>query len=286
MLNRLIGENIKLIWIPGRDLWHVRIDPSQVDQILVNLVVNARDAMNRAGKITIETSNKICDESYCLGLPECIPGDYVLLTMSDDGKGMEKEILTNIFEPFFTTKTVGQGTGLGLATVYGIVKQNGGFIKAYSEPGRGTTFRIYLPRYSSEIPETCGHQETIALRGGAETILIVEDEESVLKLSRDMLEMLGYKVLTAGKTDQAVELAGAYHGNIDLLLTDIVMPDMNGRELSELIISIRPDVKCLYMSGYTSDVIARQGILNEGVQFISKPFSLRDLAAKVRETLG
>ncbi|PKN20868.1 MAG: hypothetical protein CVU71_03565 [Deltaproteobacteria bacterium HGW-Deltaproteobacteria-6] len=285
MLNRLIGENINLVWMPGRKLWNVRIDPSQVDQILVNLVVNARDAMNMAGKIIIETSNKICDETYCSGMPECVPGEYVLLTMSDDGCGMEKEVLANIFEPFFTTKNIGQGTGLGLATIYGIVKQNGGFINAYSEPGQGTTFRIYLPRYSAAIMESSDHQEGVEAQSGTETILIVEDEESVLKLSRDMLEILGYRVLTASKTDQAVRLVGEYDGNIDLLLTDIVMPDMNGKELSERIIPIKPGMKCLYMSGYTADVIARQGILDEGIKFISKPFSLRDLAAKVRETL-
>lgn len=285
MLQRLIGENIKLIWKPGQNLWSVRMDPSQIDQLLANLTVNARDAMNKAGKIIIETSNTICDEAYHTVHPEWIPGDYVVLSVSDDGCGMEKETLDNIFEPFFTTKKEGQGTGLGLATVYGIVKQNDGFINVYSEPGMGTTFKIYLPRCGDEILKTAEDHAEIEVQMGSETILIVEDEESVLKLSQDMLEMLGYKVLAARRTDQAFRLVREYDGNIDLLLADIVMPDMNGKELAERIIPLKPGMKCLYMSGYTADVIARQGILDKGIQFISKPFSLRDLSVKIREVL-
>ncbi|PKL74196.1 MAG: hypothetical protein CVV27_21740, partial [Candidatus Melainabacteria bacterium HGW-Melainabacteria-1] len=285
MLQRLIGENINLIWMPGTKLWSVKVDPSQIDQLLVNLVVNARDAMDKRGKIIIETSNKRCDDAYYSSLPEWVPGEYVLLTVSDNGCGMGKEILPNIFEPFFTTKDVGQGTGLGLATVYGIVKQNNGFINVYSEPGQGTTFRIYLPRCHSEGLEAFPEEE-METKGGTETILIVEDEESVLKLSKDMLEMLGYKVLAANKIEEALQLVREYDEPIDLLLTDVVMPDMNGKELSERVTALKPGLKSLYMSGYTADVITRQGILEEGVHFISKPFSLRALAAKIREALG
>ncbi|MBS1233376.1 MAG: sensor hybrid histidine kinase, partial [Nitrospirae bacterium] len=286
MLRRLIGEDIELIWKPGPMLWKVKIDPSQIDQLLANLMVNARDAIEKTGSITIETSNSVCDDAYCKDRPEWIPGDYVVLVVSDSGCGMDKETLSNIFEPFFTTKKEGQGTGLGLATVYGIVKQNNGFINVYSEPGHGTTFRIYLPRYMDESRENTDEEPEPQIQGGTETVLIVEDEPTVLTISKGMLEMLGYKVLVANGRDQALRLIHEYDGNIDLLLTDVVMPGMNGKELSEQILTIKPNLKCLYMSGYTADVIARQGILDEGIKFISKPFSLQDLAAKVREVLG
>jgi len=285
MLRRLIGEDIDLAWMPGLNLWSIRIDPSQVDQILANLTVNARDAIDGVGRVTIETSNTVLDESYCAGREECITGEYVMLAVSDDGCGMEKEILSNIFEPFFTTKKEGHGTGLGLATVYGIVRQNSGFINVYSEPSRGTTFRIYLPRHKAEGMEAAEYEEEM-VQGGTETILIVEDDEAVLNLSKGMLERLGYHVLVARKPDEAMMLAREYEGNIELLFTDVVMPDMNGKELSEKMRSIRPGMECLYMSGYTADVIARQGILEEGVHFIPKPFSLKVLAAKVLEILG
>jgi PAS domain S-box-containing protein len=286
MLRRLIGEDIDLSWKPGYDLWKLMIDPSQIDQILANLTVNARDAIEQSGKIVIETTNTICDDAYCSVHPECIPGEYVMLSVSDDGFGMDKETALNIFEPFFTTKKEGQGTGLGLATVYGIVRQNNGFINVYSEPGRGTTFRIYLPRHKAEILEPADDKEEMKIQGGTETVLIVEDDEAVLDLSRRMLEGLGYQVLAVRRTDEAIRLAEEYEGTIDLLFTDVVMPDMNGKELSERVCSIRPGFKCLFTSGYTADVIARQGILEEGVHFIPKPFSLKDLAAKVREALG
>jgi two-component system, cell cycle sensor histidine kinase and response regulator CckA len=286
MLQRLIGENISLAWIPGKDLWSVRMDPSQVDQLLANLTVNARDAMNRAGKIVIETSNTACDEAHRSIHPEWNAGDFVLLTVSDDGCGMDREVLSNIFQPFFTTKKEGHGTGLGLATVYGIVKQNGGFINVYSEPGLGTTFRIYLPRCRGEEPAEVGNGGKARMPGGTETILIVEDENAVLELSKGMLEKLGYRVIAVREPDQAIRLAVELGERIDMLLTDVVMPDMNGRELSERIRAIRPGLPCLYMSGYTADVIARQGILDEGLHFMSKPFSLINLAVKVRETLG
>jgi PAS domain S-box-containing protein len=286
MLQRLIGENIDLGWHPGHKLWKVKIDPSQVDQILANLTVNARDAVGKTGKIKIETSNMICDESFCADLPESIPGEYVMLAVSDDGCGMNKEILLKIFEPFFTTKKEGQGTGLGLATVYGIVKQNGGFVNVESEPGQGTIFRIYLPRHGDKRNDTHEDEEEPEVQGGTETVLIVEDEEPVLKLSQAMLEVLGYTVLAANGKDQALEIARNYPEKIHLLLTDVVMPDMNGKELADRIQKVKPELKCLYMSGYTSDIIARQGILEEGVKFISKPFSVQDLATKIREVLG
>lgn len=285
MLQRLIGEDIDLGWYPGRNLWEIRIDPSQIDQILANLTVNARDSIDKSGQIIIETSNEICDEVYCADRPGCIPGEYVMLAVSDNGYGMDKQTQANIFEPFFTTKKEGKGTGLGLATVYGIVRQNGGFINVYSEPGKGTTFRVYFPRYKSETIEPADETAEVMVKGATETVLIVEDEEAVLALTVNMLEKLGYHVLAARKTDEAIRLAKGYSGNIDLLLTDVVMPDMDGKELCEQIKSIKPDLECLYMSGYTADVITRQGILDEGVHFIPKPFSMKTLASKIRETL-
>jgi len=286
MLRRLIGEDIDLGWHPGHKLWKVIIDPSQVDQLLANLMVNARDAIAKTGRIAIETSNKTCDEAFCKDQPEWIPGEYVMLIVSDNGSGMEKETLSNIFEPFFTTKQEGQGTGLGLATVYGIVRQNSGFINVYSEPGQGTAFKIYLPRYVDESVESEDDKPEPEVQGGTETVMLVEDSETVLKICKAMLETLGYQVLAASGKDQALRLVREYDGNIDLLLTDVVMPDMNGKELSERMIAMRPGLKCLYMSGYTANVIARQGILDEGIQFIPKPFSLKDLAVKVRAALG
>ena len=285
MLQRLIGENIDLGWHPGHNLWQVKIDPSQVDQLLANLAVNARDAIHQSGRITIETSNVICDDVYCADRPECVPGDYVMLAVSDNGYGMSKETLTMIFEPFFTTNKEWQGTGLGLATVYGIVKQNNGFINVYSEPGVGTTFKIYLPRNTEHDDAPEDKKIETDLPGGNETILIVEDEITVLSLTQAMLEALGYNVLAAGNKDLAFHLVQNHAGAIDLLLTDIVMPDINGKELAERMAHLKPGMKCLYMSGYTADVIARQGILEEGIHFISKPFSLRDLANKIRAVL-
>jgi CheY-like chemotaxis protein len=278
-------ENINLVWRPEQRPWRVRMDPSQVDQLLANLTVNARDAMNKTGKIIIETSNVICDELFQAAHPEAAPGEYVLLAVTDDGCGMDGETLANIFEPFFTTKEEGMGTGLGLSTVYGIVRQNGGFIDVYSEPGQGTTFRIYLPRFSADIGESVDEKAIIRVQGGSETVLVVEDEQSVLNLTRAMLERLGYRVLAVKGASHALRLAREYDGDIDLLLTDVVMPGMNGRELAEQIVVMRPGLKCLYMSGYATDVIARNGILEEGVHLIAKPFSLHDLAGMVRTVL-
>jgi PAS domain S-box-containing protein len=285
MLRRIIGEDIDLAWMPDHDLWQVKIDPSQLDQILANLVVNARDAIPGVGKVTIETDNATLDEAYCADHSGCVPGQYVLLAVSDDGVGMSREVLEHLFEPFFTTKEMGKGTGLGLSTIYGIVKQNEGFINVYSEPGKGTTVRIYLPRFEDGgIAVTEGAESQTPL-GGNETVLLVEDEESILKIARAMLERLGYTVLAAGRPSEAIRLAGAHSGPIHLILTDLVMPEMNGKELAAQLSSIYPDLKSLYMSGYTANMIAHHGVLNKGVRMIQKPFSLRDLATKVRDVL-
>jgi len=285
MLRRLIGEDIHLSWLPGVNLWSIKVDPSQLDQILANLCVNARDAIAGVGTVTIETGNVSIDEDYCANHAGCVPGDYVLLFVSDDGCGMDKETLGKLFEPFFTTKETGKGTGLGLATVYGIVKQNNGFINVYSEFGQGTTFRIYLPRYigKTEQVQASGSQEP-TLRG-KETILVVEDEPAILELSKRMLEKQGYRVLSAETPGEAIRLAEEHAGEIHLLMTDVVMPEMNGRDLARKLLSLFPNMKRLFMSGYTANVIAHHGVLDEGVHFIQKPFSLKGLATKVREAL-
>ncbi|MDD5640840.1 MAG: response regulator [Syntrophales bacterium] len=286
MLQRLIGEDIDLAWMPGYYLWKVRIDPSQIDQILANLAVNARDAITGVGKVTIETDNVVFDETYCSIHADFIPGEYVLLSVSDNGRGMDRETLAQIFEPFFTTKGVGEGTGLGLATVYGIVKQNEGFINVYSEPGHGTTLKIYLPRCRDEAPLARPETEAKPLQRGSETVLLVEDEEAILDTGKAILEHLGYAVLTAGTPGDALRLVEEYLGEIHLLISDVVMPEMNGRELVERITALKPGLKCLYISGYTTSVIAHRGVLDQGVNFIQKPFSLKALASKVREVLG
>jgi PAS domain S-box-containing protein len=286
MLRRLIGENIRMAWLPGRDLWTVKIDPAQVDQILANLLVNARDAITEKGKVTIETENAVLDEAYCIGHSGFKPGEYVILSVSDDGCGMNKAILDHLFEPFFTTKELGKGTGLGLATVYGIVKQNEGFINVYSEPGKGTTFRLYLPRCTSDAATLSREEDSTPMpKGGTETILLVEDDPMVLEIIRTLLVELGYTVLPANAPSEAIRLAREHTGDIFLLITDVVMPEMNGRDLSRRILSFYPDLKILFMSGYTASVIAPQGVLEEGIHFLPKPFSKESLASKVRETL-
>jgi two-component system cell cycle sensor histidine kinase/response regulator CckA len=263
----------------------VKIDPTQVDQILANLCVNARDAIEDIGQITIETENISFDEAYCADHSDFFPGDYVMLAVSDNGKGMEPEILNKIFEPFFTTKGFYQGTGLGLSTVYGIMKQNNGFITVYSEPGIGTTFKACFPRHTGDVAEVY-HETVIELpvsRG--ETILLVEDNHSILKLSERMLKSLDYSVIAASTPGEAINLAEKNPDEIDLLITDVVMPEMNGKELSEKLQTVCSGLKTLYMSGYTADVIAQRGVLDEGVFFIPKPLSKKELAVKVRELL-
>ncbi len=285
MLRRLIGENIDLAWLPGKNLGRVNIDPSQVDQILVNLCVNARDAIADTGRIAIETKMIICDEAWCAEHTGGVPDEYVLLAVSDNGCGMDSETLSYVFEPFFTTKKTGEGTGLGLATVYGIVRQNNGFIDVDSELNQGTTVKIYLPCHKGpdrQVREK-GPSETAA--SGHETILLAEDEPMILDMTTAMLKLQGYNILAAATPGEAIRLAREHAGEIDLLITDVVMPEMNGRDLAKNLLSLYPDIKRLFMSGYTADVIAHHGVLDKGVHFIQKPFSLKDLAAKVRETL-
>lgn len=285
MLRRLIGEDIELTWLPGAELWSVRMDPSQLDQILANLSLNARDAIDGVGSITIETENLHTDEAYCAGRPGFVPGDYVRLAVSDDGCGMDAEIVPHLFEPFFTTKRGDQGTGLGLATVYGIVKQNNGYINVYSEPGQGTTFSIYLPRHRGPTERPAGQEAGETDPQGRETILFVEDEAAILKLGKRLLERLGYRVLTAATPGEAIELAERQRSPIHLLITDVVMPEMNGRELAKRLLSVHPSMKRLFISGYTANVIAHHGVLDEGMPFLQKPFSRQELGSKVREVL-
>ncbi len=285
MLRRLIGEDIDFAWLPGFALWPVKMDPSQLDQILANLCVNARDAIAGVGKMTVETENCAFDEEYCTTHAGFVAGEYVRLSVSDNGCGIDKETLAHIFEPFFTTKGVGKGTGLGLATVYGAVKQNNGFISVYSEPDQGTIFTIYLPRHRHTVAGISSAKVVEPTVGGHETILLVEDEETILNMTRTMLARLGYTVVSAATPHEAFRLVGERAGEIDMLLTDVVMPEMNGRDLAQSLLPLNPQLKCLFMSGYTSDIIAQQGILDEGIQFIQKPFSKQDLASKVRMVL-
>ena len=285
MIKRLIGENIELAWFPGKDLSLVNIDPSQIDQMLANLCINARDAIVDVGKITIETGNVIFDENYCSENPGFIPGEFVLLAVSDDGGGMDQKTLDQVFEPFFTTKELGKGTGLGLSTVYGIVKQNNGFINAYSELTQGTAFKIYLPRHIGKNEQILKNGSPEPDMRGHETILLVEDEPAILNMTKIMLERMGYHVLTANSPGEAMRLAEINAGQIHLLMTDVVMPKMNGRDLAKNILALYPNLKCLFMSGYTANVIAHQGVLDEGTYFIQKPFSKKDLAVMVRSAL-
>jgi len=285
MLRRLIGEDIDLAWQPAADVWPVHMDPSQVDQILANLCVNARDAIKDVGKVTIETGNAAIDDAYCGDHPGFLPGDFVCLAVSDDGCGMDRETADKIFEPFFTTKDIGRGTGLGLATVYGIVKQNEGFINLYSEPGKGTSFRIYLPRHGGGVADDRRPIGEETLLGRGETVLVVEDDPAILKLTERILSSLKYRVIPARLPSEAIEQARVHAGDIQLLVTDVVMPGMNGRELAGKLTKIHPDMKTLYMSGYTADVIAHRGVLDSAIHFIHKPFSKPELASKVRETL-
>ncbi|MBM9538647.1 PAS domain S-box protein, partial [Desulfobulbus alkaliphilus] len=285
MLRRLIGENIDLIWLPGRNLRPVNMDPSQIDQILANLCVNARDAIEGPGKVTIETGMASLDEAWCAVHTGAAPGRYLLLAVSDNGHGMDRETISHIFEPFFTTKEQGQGTGLGLASVYGAVTQNKGFITVYSEPGQGTTFRIYLPPHVITTEPLPAQDRVGAAARGHETILLVEDEPNILEMTTMMLERQGYTVVAAGTPGEAIRLAQEYPGRIDLLITDVIMPEMNGLDLAGNILTVYPDVQCLFMSGYTASVIARHGVLDKEVNFIQKPFTKNDLTTKVREVL-
>ncbi|MFH2065617.1 MAG: response regulator [Pseudomonadota bacterium] len=286
MLHRMIGEDIDLEWLPESDVWPVKIAPSQMEQILANLCVNARDAIAGVGKISIKTGNITFDEVYCNSHPGYLPGEYALVAVNDDGHGMDKETMDKIFEPFFTTKEVGKGTGLGLSTVYGIVKQNNGFIDVYSKPKLGTTFRIFLPHHTSAEEQ---HQTEIVTPldlVGHETVLLVEDDILTLKMGKKMLERFGYRVLTASSSEEAIRVAGKHTGEIHLLLTDVIMPKMSGLDLAEKILSFRPGLITLFMSGYSGNVIGKHSVLGKAEYFIQKPLSMRDLAARLRQALN
>lgn len=284
MLQRLIGENINLAVQAHEDLWNTKIDPTQFEQIVFNLATNSRDAIGNVGTLTIEVYNESIDEQYIQGHREFSPGEYVVLSVTDDGKGMDSDTQEKIFEPFFTTKPKGEGSGLGLSTVYGIVKQNGGNVNVYSEPDKGTTLRVYFPRFygKKEISEERMQDESLS---GDETILVVEDQADLLELAKNSLEEYGYKVLGAWTPAEAIKTCEEYSGKIDMLLSDVIMPKMNGKELRDAIINVNPGIKTLFMSGYTANVIAHQGILDEGIEFIQKPFTPRTLARKVRDVL-
>lgn len=283
MLRRVIGEDIELVNNLAEDLGRVRVDPGQMEQVIINLAVNARDAMPKGGRLTIETANVRLDEGYVNGHVGVNPGDYIRLTVSDTGIGMTPEVRRRIFEPFFTTKEKGKGTGLGLSTVYGIVKQSGGYIYVYSEPGMGAAFKIYLPRVEEELEkELAGPQE---LPQGKETILVVEDEKDVRSLLVQILRKQGYKVIEAENGGAAFDACAHHKGKINLLLTDVVMPGMSGRELAEKLLCWQPEMKVLYISGYTDDAMIRYGVLEAGMNFMQKPFSMEALAQKVRQVL-
>ncbi len=286
MLRRLIGEDIELMLGLNSDVGNIRADPGHVEQAIVNLAVNARDAMPTGGRLTIETANVHLDENYVRTHLGVTPGDFVMVAVSDNGHGMDAETRRRIFEPFFTTKEKGRGTGLGLATVYGSVKQTGGDIWVYSEPGKGTTFKLYFPRVAEAVSEegTAGPEQPTTSVG--ETILVVEDEKAVRELTVRILQQLGYRVLTASGGDEALKISHAHTGRIALLLTDVVMPGMSGRQLADALTITRPDIKVLYLSGYTENTVVHHGVLNAGVEFLPKPFSREVLAKKLRELLG
>jgi PAS domain S-box-containing protein len=285
MLQRLIGEDVNLLLGLGADLCKVKADPNQLEQVLLNLAVNARDAMPKGGKLTIETSNVYLGDEYIGGHMSVPKGQYVMLAVSDTGCGMDAAIQARIFEPFFTTKEVGRGTGLGLATVHGIVNQSGGRVWVYSEPGRGTTFKVYLPAVEGSIATSTNDKEEELLLNGSETVLLVEDEEVVRDMVCDMLRESGYEVLVAKDGSEALVVHERFDGEIHLMLTDVVMPQMSGRELAEVLTPMRRAMKVLYMSGYTDDAIVHHGVLEEGTPFIEKPFSPDALARRVREIL-
>jgi signal transduction histidine kinase/DNA-binding response OmpR family regulator len=285
MLRRLIGENIHLVWKPGANLWPIRFDPTQLDQILTNLCINARDAIDGNGQLIIETRNTAIDDTYCAVHPEFVSGQYATMVVSDSGPGIDREIIDHIFEPFFTTKEMGKGTGLGLPTVYGIVKQNHGFINVYSEPGKGSAFKIYLPRFRGEEKTLKIENESRPRTCRGEKVMLVEDQEEVRDVISAMLGKLGYAVVPARTPAEALRLAQTTTESIQLLITDVIMPEMNGRDLADRLTAIVPGLKCLFTSGYTAEVIGRHGVLEQGVHFIEKPFTLRRLATMIQAVL-
>ncbi len=286
MLRRLIREDIELVISGHPELWKIRADPGQIEQAIMNLVVNARDAMSSGGRLSVETANQSLNETYRWEHPEVRPGEYVMVAVSDTGAGMDKGTLSRIFEPFFTTKEKGRGTGLGLPTAYGIIKQSDGYIFCYSELGKGTTFKIYLPRASTEVDgELTSAAAGLDLRGKA-TILLVEDEEAVRSLACTVLTAQGYTVIEARDGEEALSLMGKGGLGVELLLTDVVMPRMNGKELARRISAMLPGVRVLFMSGYTENVVAREDILGPGTDFIQKPFDTKALLRKIKENLS
>jgi CheY-like chemotaxis protein len=285
MLERLIGEDISLSTVLQPELWPITADPGQLEQVIVNLAVNARDAMPTGGRLTIETGNIYLDGNHTTARLDIPPGPYVLLAITDTGCGMDEQIQAHLFEPFFTTKEVGKGTGLGLAMVYGIIKQSGGDITVYSQPEQGTTLTIYIPAHPASVPRPAAPSAQPISHGGSEVILLVEDEEMVRDLMCDTLQNKGYTVLEASQGQTALSLAKLYEGQIDLLLTDVVMPQMSGRELAERLKALQPGLKILFMSGYTDDTVVRHGLLAAKVDFLPKPFLPSTLALKVREIL-
>ncbi len=286
MLRPLIGEDVELVRHLGPDVWNIRADPNQLDQVLVNLVVNSRDAMPGGGRITIETANAKLDESYPRTHLGIEPGEFVMLAVSDTGFGMDAATRERIFEPFFTTKEAGRGTGLGLSTVYGIVKQSGGDVWVYSEPGVGTTFKLYFPRVAG--PEEVEVRATAPKRSlsNGETVLVVEDDKAVRDLTTRMLERMGHKVLAAANGPQAIEIAGQFPSRIALLLTDVVLPKMNGCEVAEALAVLRPDIRILFLSGYTESAVLNSAIVKSGIDFLPKPFTEEALALKTQEILA
>jgi CheY-like chemotaxis protein len=285
MLRRVIGEDIELVTLLAEDLGRVKTDPGQIQQVIMNLAVNARDAMPNGGKLTIETAHVELDEAYAHAHVAVTPGRYVMLSVSDTGLGMSAEVRDQIFEPFFTTKERDKGTGLGLSTVYGIVKQSGGNIWVYSEPGKGSTFKIYLPRVDEPLEEVREAVVRTELPRGSETILLVEDEKEVLKIASRILKRQGYRILEAASGEEALKICKENREPIHLLLTDVVMPQMSGRQLKDQLERACENFKVLYMSGYTDNAIVHHGVLERGVNYIQKPFTLDGLARKVREVL-
>ncbi|TAL11564.1 MAG: response regulator [Nitrospirae bacterium] len=285
MLPRLIGEDIDIVSILKPGLGRMKADPGQIEQVILNLAVNARDAMPQGGKMTIETANVALDENYARDHATVQPGPHVMLAVSDTGHGMDAETSARIFEPFFTTKEIGQGTGLGLAMVYGIVKQSGGSIWVYSEPGKGTTFKIYFPRVEDALEVQEPAEDRPRILRGTETVLVAEDEEMVRNLMQTILEAQGYAVLVARNATEALSIGHRHHGSIPLLVTDVVMPGMSGRELAAQLAMVHPEAKVLYVSGYTDDAVVRHGVLNAGLAFLQKPFSAESFLFKVRDAL-
>ena len=274
-----------MLTVPENDLGSVKADPGQIEQVIMNLALNARDAMPNGGKLTLETANAQLDASYASEHQPIAPGRYVMLAVSDTGEGMSPEVQARIFEPFFTTKEVGKGTGLGLSTVYGIVKQSGGFIWVYSEPGRGTTFKIYFPCVDQAAEMMGVDKRPNGASRGTETVLLVEDDSQLRQLSSSVLAHCGYRMLVANGPEEGLAIARANHKDIRLLITDVVMPGMNGRQLAEKILQVSPKMKVLYISGYTNNAIVHYGVLDKGLWFLPKPFTLSALVGKVREVL-